>query len=247
MLRPLLSVLARYPQISETFVEGELRELVARGVPVEAVALAPGHPDPERPAGGLRGLPRPTTPRASASRAALRVAREHPGDTASYLQRASAPGRRRAGGGGCAGWRASRPGCRWRAAPATCTPTSPPSPRTSRGCSRASPGAPTASPATPTTSSSGAGGAPREPRRRQVHGHRLRVQPPPHRERRARARAQGVRAHPRHGPRALPAREPLRGRRAGGGRRAAGAEEGLLGPDRRGGPARGSGSTDARS
>ena len=54
---PLLSVLARYPQISETFVEGELRELVARGVPVEVVALAPGHPDPERPPGGPRGLP----------------------------------------------------------------------------------------------------------------------------------------------------------------------------------------------
>jgi len=46
---PILSVLARYPQISETFVEGELRELVARGVPVEVVALGAGTPDPGRP------------------------------------------------------------------------------------------------------------------------------------------------------------------------------------------------------
>ena len=49
MTDPVLSVLARYSQISETFVEGELRELMARGVPVEAVALAPGDPDSERP------------------------------------------------------------------------------------------------------------------------------------------------------------------------------------------------------
>ncbi len=55
---PLLSVLARYPQISETFVEGELRELVARGVPVEVVALAPDIPIPSG-----RPLPPWTTPR----------------------------------------------------------------------------------------------------------------------------------------------------------------------------------------
>jgi glycosyltransferase involved in cell wall biosynthesis len=45
---PILCVLARYPQISETFVEGELRELTKGGVPVEVVALARGTPDPGR-------------------------------------------------------------------------------------------------------------------------------------------------------------------------------------------------------
>lgn len=39
---PVLFVLERYPALSQTFVEGELRELVAAGVPVEVVALERG-------------------------------------------------------------------------------------------------------------------------------------------------------------------------------------------------------------
>ena len=83
---PLLSVLARYPQISETFVEGELRELVARGLPVEVVALAPGHPDPERPP--VAPVDYPSDHSAGERlRAALSVARRQPGDTGAYLAR----------------------------------------------------------------------------------------------------------------------------------------------------------------
>jgi glycosyltransferase involved in cell wall biosynthesis len=39
---PVLYVLERYPELSQTFVEGEIRELIAAGQPVEVVALAPG-------------------------------------------------------------------------------------------------------------------------------------------------------------------------------------------------------------
>jgi glycosyltransferase involved in cell wall biosynthesis len=39
---PVLYVLDRYPELSQTFVEGELRELVAAGLPVEVVALERG-------------------------------------------------------------------------------------------------------------------------------------------------------------------------------------------------------------
>jgi colanic acid/amylovoran biosynthesis glycosyltransferase len=81
---PVLSVLARYPQISETFVEGELRELAALGVPVEAVALAPGDPDPERPP--VAPVDYPADHGASERvRATLRIARERPGATRAYL------------------------------------------------------------------------------------------------------------------------------------------------------------------
>ncbi len=83
---PVLSVLARYPQISETFVEGELRELEARGVPVEAVALAPGHPDPERPPVATVDYPADHSA-GERLRAAARIAREHPSATAAYLAR----------------------------------------------------------------------------------------------------------------------------------------------------------------
>ena len=83
---PLLSVLARYPQISETFVEGELRELEARGVPVEVVALAPGHPDPERPPVAPVDYPADHS-RGERLRAAARMAREQPAGTAAYLTR----------------------------------------------------------------------------------------------------------------------------------------------------------------
>ncbi len=83
---PLLSVLARYPQISETFVEGELRELVARGVPVEVVALASGHPDPERPPVAPVDYPSDHSSRERLG-AALRIAREQRGHTAAYLRR----------------------------------------------------------------------------------------------------------------------------------------------------------------
>jgi glycosyltransferase involved in cell wall biosynthesis len=81
----VLSVLARYPQISETFVEGELRELVARGITVEAVALAPGHPDPERPPVAPVDYP---ADHGGGERlgAALRVIREQPGAAAGYLR-----------------------------------------------------------------------------------------------------------------------------------------------------------------
>ena len=83
---PLLSVLARYPQISETFVENELRELEARGVPVEVVALAPGHADPERPPVSGVGYPADHSP-AARLRAAARLARQEPGVAAAYLAR----------------------------------------------------------------------------------------------------------------------------------------------------------------
>ena len=95
---PLLSVLARYPQISETFVENELRELEARGVPIEVVALAPGHADPERPPVSVVGYPADQSP-AERLRAAARLAREQPRAVGGYLrgERAWPPpnGRRR--------------------------------------------------------------------------------------------------------------------------------------------------------
>jgi glycosyltransferase involved in cell wall biosynthesis len=78
-------VLARYPQISETFVENELRELEARGVPVEVVALAPGHADPERPPVSEVGYPADHSA-VKRIRAAARVAREEPGAAAGYLR-----------------------------------------------------------------------------------------------------------------------------------------------------------------
>lgn len=40
--RPVLYVLERYPELSQTFVQGEMAALAAMGWPVEAVALAPG-------------------------------------------------------------------------------------------------------------------------------------------------------------------------------------------------------------
>ncbi|MEA2387566.1 MAG: hypothetical protein QOG41_339, partial [Thermoleophilaceae bacterium] len=39
---PVLYVLERYPELSQTFVEGEIRELIAAGQPVEVVALGAG-------------------------------------------------------------------------------------------------------------------------------------------------------------------------------------------------------------
>ncbi|HEU0023537.1 MAG TPA: glycosyltransferase [Thermoleophilaceae bacterium] len=83
---PILSVLARYPQISETFVEGELRELVARGVPVEVVALAPGVPDPGRPPVAPADYPAEHPP-GERIRATVRLAHQRPGATAAFLAR----------------------------------------------------------------------------------------------------------------------------------------------------------------
>ncbi len=95
--RPILSVLARYPQISETFVEGELRELVGLGVPVEAVALAPGVPDPERPPVAAVSYPADAGA-ASRLRAAAGLSARAPGTALSFLARESSwppPGGRR--------------------------------------------------------------------------------------------------------------------------------------------------------
>lgn len=47
---PLLYVLERYPELSQTFVEGEIRELLAAGQTVEVVALAPGRAHGYEPA-----------------------------------------------------------------------------------------------------------------------------------------------------------------------------------------------------
>jgi glycosyltransferase involved in cell wall biosynthesis len=43
---PVLYVLERYPELSQTFVAGEIDELRSRGVAVEVLALAPGTPQP---------------------------------------------------------------------------------------------------------------------------------------------------------------------------------------------------------
>jgi colanic acid/amylovoran biosynthesis glycosyltransferase len=47
---PVLYVLDRYPELSQTFVEGEIVELCASGLPVEVIALAPGRATGGRPA-----------------------------------------------------------------------------------------------------------------------------------------------------------------------------------------------------
>ncbi|MEA2374434.1 MAG: hypothetical protein QOD53_897, partial [Thermoleophilaceae bacterium] len=47
--RPVAFVLERYPELSQTFVDGEIRGLVAAGQPVRVLALAPGARGAEPP------------------------------------------------------------------------------------------------------------------------------------------------------------------------------------------------------
>ena len=44
---PVLYVLERYPELSQTFVAGEIGELASSGVAVEVLALAPGTHQPD--------------------------------------------------------------------------------------------------------------------------------------------------------------------------------------------------------
>jgi len=83
---PILCVLARYPQISETFVEGELRELTERGIRVEVVALASGTPDPGRDAVAPADLSGDHPP-GERLRAAGRLALGRPRPVARFLAR----------------------------------------------------------------------------------------------------------------------------------------------------------------
>jgi glycosyltransferase involved in cell wall biosynthesis len=70
--RPLLYVLERYPELSQTFVEGELRELGRLGVSTRVVALAPGRSTGEPSAAAVRyPAPWPERVRAAARRPAV--------------------------------------------------------------------------------------------------------------------------------------------------------------------------------
>lgn len=85
--RPVLYVLERYPELSQTFVEGEIRELVAAGVPVEVLALAPGRTAPGQDPPAARPHYAGAAAPVARVRAAASVAAREPGAVAAFLGR----------------------------------------------------------------------------------------------------------------------------------------------------------------